>query len=59
VSRYVLEVRVREAGDVGDGLPVLAVLELPVGTLRLPHRTLGAAVDWCMQHLTVWMRSKP
>lgn len=59
MTRYILEVRVREAGDAGDVLPVHAVLELPAGTLRLGHRTMGAAVDWCMQHLTVWMRSKP
>jgi hypothetical protein len=58
VTRYVVEVRVRVAGEVHEPLPVLAVLELPTGTLRLGHRSVGGALDWCLQHLQVWMRSK-
>lgn len=58
MTHYIVEVRVREASDVGDALPVLAVLELPTGTMRLAHRTVGAAFDWAIQHAQVWMRSK-
>ncbi len=57
MSRYIVEVRVREAGDVADLLPVLAVVELPTGTMRLGVRTVSAGVDWALQHLQVWMRS--
>ncbi len=55
--RYVVEVRIREAGEVHEPLPVLAVLELPTGSMRLGHRTVGAAIDWAIQHAQVWMRS--
>lgn len=58
MSRYRVEVRIREAGEVHESLPVLTVLELPTGTMRLAHRTVGAALDWALQHAQVWMRTK-
>lgn len=56
MKRYLIEVRVREAGDAGDALPVQSVLELPTGSLRLQHRDVASALHWALAHLMVWQR---
>lgn len=55
VKRYVIELRVREAGDV-PGLPIAAVVEVPGRSVRRGHETLGAAVDWALREIQTWMR---
>jgi hypothetical protein len=62
VKRYTVELRIREAGDVGDALPVSAVIETPgdacVITERKTHATVGGAVYWAMGKVTKWMRNR-
>lgn len=65
MKRYLVELRIREAGDVGDALPVTGVVEVPlerdhaVYVSREQHTTVGGAIDWGMELVRAWMRGKP
>lgn len=55
MKRYIIELRVREMGDV-PGKPVGAVVEVPGKSVRRGHETLGGAVDWALREIQSWMR---
>jgi hypothetical protein len=61
MRHYTVELRIREAGDVGDALPVKAFVELParherIELLQRHHETIGGAVQWAIGKVTEWMR---
>lgn len=62
MKHYLVELRIREAGDVGDARPVSGIVELPleheraVFTAREQHVTVGGAVDWALELVRAWMR---
>lgn len=64
MKHYTVELRIREADDVGDALPVKAFLELPyhgetfTRVQHNQHATLGGAVYWAMGKVTEWMRNR-
>ena len=63
VKHYTVELRIREAGDVGDALPIKALVELPadagrIWVLRHHVETLGGAMDWAMANAVDWMRNR-
>lgn len=59
MKRYVLELRVREAGDVDAPGPVQSVVELPGKPVERVHfGTLGAAFQAAVNTVNEWMRSK-
>lgn len=63
MKRYTVELRIREAGDVGDVLPVKAFVELPARNERIEflqrhHETVGGAVQWAIGKAAEWMRNR-
>lgn len=64
VKHYTVELRIREAGDVGDALAVKAFLELPYRGETFTrvqwkqHATVGGAVQWLVNKAWEWMRNR-
>ena len=68
MKHYTVELRIREAGDVGDVLPVKVVVELPyppgsdglerTRVLWRWHDTVGGSVEWAVGKANEWMRNR-